>query len=90
MFQDSLPQVTVGEWTDSFGLDMTAPWFMRAVGYLYPFITTCLARDWYDLAQISLSEATQDKDVWAYTIGKLVIMPAVMLLISFSSARLIS
>ncbi len=87
MFQASLPQVTLvsGEtsWTGTlFRLDKTLPWFMKAVGYVAS-LSSPLA--WLaigmTLAQISLDEAIKDKHVWIYAIGKMFIMPAIMLVI---------
>ncbi len=87
MFQASLPQVSVAvkEGTKSYAflrLDQTAPWFMKAVGYLAS-LSSPLA--WLaigmTLAKISLKDAVKDMDVWVYSIGKLLIMPAVMLIL---------
>lgn len=87
IFQASLPQVIVGtgEEAASFAflrLDQTAPWFMKAVGYLAS-LSSPLA--WLaigmTLAQISLKEATKDMTVWIYSAVKLLIVPAIMLVI---------
>lgn len=87
MFQASLPQVTIGAgdkaWTGAFlRLDKTAPWFMKAVSYLAS-LSSPLA--WLaigmTLAQISLKDAVKDASVWVYSAVKLLIMPAIMLLI---------
>lgn len=87
MFQASLPQVTVGmgdkAWTGAFlRLDKTLPWFMKAVGYLAS-LSSPLA--WLaigmTLAQIKLKDAAKDASVWVYSAVKLLIIPAIMLVI---------
>nr|BCD71106.1 auxin efflux carrier family protein [Erysipelothrix rhusiopathiae] len=87
MFQASLPQVTVGAGETAktvafLRLDITLPWFMKAVGYLAS-LSSPLA--WLaigmTLAKISLKDATKDVNVWIYSFGKLVVVPAIMLLI---------
>lgn len=85
MFQGSLPQVTIGTgdkaWTGAFlRLDKTLPWFMKSVGYLAS-LSSPLA--WLaigmTLAKISLKDAVKDKAVWIYSAVKLVIIPAILL-----------
>ncbi|AMC93768.1 malate permease (plasmid) [Erysipelothrix larvae] len=87
MFQGSLPQVTIGSgdtaWTGAIlRLDKTLPWFMSAVSYLGS-LSSPLA--WLaigmTLAQISLADATKDIDVWVYSFVKLLVMPALMLVV---------
>lgn len=87
IFQASLPQVTVGAgdklWTGSmFRLDKTLPWIVKPLTYLGN-LTSPLA--WLaigmTLAKISLKEAAADKDSWFYSLVKLVVIPAIFLVI---------
>lgn len=94
IFQASLPQVTIGSgdsaWTGAFlRLDHTLPWLMKAVSYLGS-LSSPLA--WLaigmTLAKISLKEAAADKDSWIYSVCKLVIMPAIFLVIMIVMQKL--
>lgn len=83
VFQGSLPQVMVGEKSVAFlRLDVTVPWIMEPVKTLAS-LSSPLA--WLaigmTLAKISLKDAVKDTDVWVYSIGKLLIMPAIMLVV---------
>lgn len=87
IFQNNLPQVTIGTgedaWTGaSLRLDKTLPWFTKALTYLSS-LSSPLA--WLaigmTLAKNPIGDAAKDKDSWIYSIGKLVIIPAVFLVL---------
>ncbi|MBP3041612.1 AEC family transporter [Bacillaceae bacterium Marseille-Q3522] len=84
MFQDYLPQVTVtlkDGTTASYAflrIDQTALWLFRPMDYLAKL---CSPLAWLaigaTLAEISLGESFKNKDVWYYTLSKIIIVPVI-------------
>lgn len=87
LFQAYLPQVAIvsKEATQNYAflrIDKTIPWLYTAINYLGS-LSSPLA--WLaigmTLANISLKEAITEKFAWIYSINKLIIVPAIFLLI---------
>lgn len=89
LFQAYLPQVAIisKEATQNYAflrIDKTIPWLYTAINYLGS-LSSPLA--WLaigmTLANISLKEAITEKFAWIYSLNKLIIVPAIFLIIMF-------
>lgn len=81
VFQDSLPQITIGEKSYAFlRIDKTAFWLFKPMTYLAA-LSSPLA--WLaigaKLADISLAEAISSKDSWIYSFIKVLVVPFINL-----------
>jgi malate permease and related proteins len=83
LFQDKLPQVTIAvkDGTASYGflrLDKTLPWFYKALDYLSklasPLSWICIGAT---LAEIPMKKAIVQKDAWAYSLIKVMLIPVI-------------
>ena len=82
VFQDSLPQITIGEKSYAFlRIDKTAFWLFKPMTYLAA-LSSPLA--WLaigaKLADISLVEAISSRDSWIYNFIKVVVVPFINLI----------
>lgn len=82
VFQDSLPQITIGEKSYAFlRIDKTAFWLFKPMTYLAA-LSSPLA--WLaigaKLADISLVEAISSRDSWIYSFIKVLVVPFVNLI----------
>ena len=82
VFQDSLPQITIGEKSYAFlRIDKTAFWLFKPMTYLAA-LSSPLA--WLaigaKLADISLVEAISSKDSWIYSFIKVLVVPFINLI----------
>lgn len=87
LFQSSLPQVSVkvGDTMKSYAflrIDKTVPWLETAIKYLAnlasPLAWLAIGMT---LGNISLGDAVKDKLVWFYSFAKLLVVPAIFLII---------
>lgn len=99
IFQNSLPTLSFDHivdgqvlYTNSYPilrLDIIAPWFTRALTFLgnlsSPLAWLAIGMT---LAEISLGEAVKDKDTWVYSFVKLVIVPALFLVLLIAMQKL--
>ncbi len=83
IFQESLPQVMIateaGEKSVAFlRIDQTLPWFYKALDYLKS-LASPLA--WLSigatLAEVPFKKAVVQKDAWAYSLSKVLLIPAI-------------
>ncbi|WP_432205538.1 AEC family transporter (plasmid) [Cetobacterium somerae] len=79
VFQDSLPQVSIGDKSYAFlRIDKTAFWLFKPMTYL---AALCSPLAWISigakLADISLKEAFSSKDSWIYSFVKVLGIPAI-------------
>lgn len=82
IFQDSLPQITIGEKSYAFlRIDKTAFWLFKPMTYLAA-LSSPLA--WLaigaKLADISLVEAISSRDSWIYSFIKILVVPFINLI----------
>lgn len=82
VFQDSLPQITIGEKSYAFSrIDKTAFWLFKPMTYLAA-LSSPLA--WLaigaKLADISLVEAISSRDSWIYSFIKVLVVPFINLI----------
>lgn len=82
VFQDSLPQITIGEKSYAFlRIDKTAFWLFKPMTYLAA-LSSPLA--WLaigaKLADISLVEAISSRDSWIYSFIKVLVVPFINLI----------
>lgn len=82
VFQDSLPQITIGEKSYAFlRIDKTAFWLFKPMTYLAA-LSSPLA--WLaigaKLADISLAEAISSRDSWIYSFIKVLVVPFINLI----------
>lgn len=82
VFQDSLPQITIGEKSYAFlRIDKTAFWLFKPITYLAA-LSSPLA--WLaigaKLADISLVEAISSRDSWIYSFIKVLVVPFINLI----------
>lgn len=85
VFQDSLPQITIGEKSYAFlRIDKTAFWLFKPMTYLAA-LSSPLA--WLaigaKLADISLVEAISSRDSWIYSFIKVLVVPFINLIVLY-------